>query len=84
MEFIELEKIYRQSDKAFIDILNAIRTKTLEDKHIKMLNRRINKDIDLSEGMIYLAGTNSQVDMINNQYLNKISKPITSFVAKTK
>jgi hypothetical protein len=49
MEFIELEKVYRQSDKAFIDILNAIRTKTLEDKHIKMLNRRISKNIDLSE-----------------------------------
>jgi len=84
MEFIELEKVYRQSDKAFIDILNAIRTKTLEDKHIKMLNRRISKDIDLSEWMIYLAGTNSQVDIINNQYLDKISKPIASFVAKTK
>lgn len=84
MEFIELEKVYRQSDQTFIDILNAIRTKTLEDKHLRLLNRRISKDINLSEWMVYLAGTNSQVDLVNSQYLDKISKPITKFTAKVK
>ena len=41
MEFIELEKVYRQSDASFIEILNAIRTKTIEDKHFVMLNRNV-------------------------------------------
>jgi hypothetical protein len=49
MEFVELEKVYRQSDQTFISILNAIRTKTLEQKHLDLLNRRISKEVSLSE-----------------------------------
>jgi hypothetical protein len=55
MEFVELEKVYRQSDQTFISILNAIRTKTLEAKHLSLLNRRLGHDLTLSEGMVYLA-----------------------------
>lgn len=84
MEFVELEKIYRQKDQDFIDILNWIRTKNLEEKHLLLLNNRISNNVSLSEWMIYLAGTNMQVDNINNQYLAKITKPSTKFVAKIK
>jgi ATP-dependent exoDNAse (exonuclease V) alpha subunit len=49
MEFVELEKVYRQSDQSFIDILNAIRTKTLENKHLALLNRRVSQIRNLSE-----------------------------------
>ena len=84
MEFIELEKVYRQSDQSFIDILNAIRTKTLEPKHLSLLNSRVSAKKILSEGMVYLAGTNAQVDKINSDYLVKIKEPPYTFKAKVK
>ena len=31
LEFVELEKIYRQTDKEFIGLLNAIRNKSVTD-----------------------------------------------------
>ncbi len=81
MEFVELEKVYRQSDQDFISILNAIRNKTLELKHLNKLNARVSKSIELSEWMVYLAGTNAQVDAINTEYLGKINKPVTTHTA---
>lgn len=84
MEFIELEKVYRQSDQKFIDILNAIRTKTLTDKHLNLLNTRITEDIDIADGMVYLAGTNAVVDTINQMYLADIDVRAVNFKATSK
>ncbi len=84
MEFIELEKVYRQSDQKFIDILNAIRTKTLTDTHLNLLNTRVTEDIDISDGMVYLAGTNTIVDTINQMYLADIDIRAVNFKATSK
>jgi hypothetical protein len=40
MEFIELEKVYRQKDKRFLDILNSIRNNTVTDDEMKEINKR--------------------------------------------
>ena len=84
MEFIELEKVYRQSDQAFISVLNAIRTKTLEDEHLDLLNRRVSRDIKLTDGMVYLAWTNAMVDTINDKYLAEVNKPAVVFKGHAK
>lgn len=49
MEFVELEKIYRQTDQTFITILNAIRTKTLEPHHLSSLNACVVQNTSLVE-----------------------------------
>lgn len=41
MEFIELNKIYRQKDQEFIELLNKIRNGTIEDSDIDQLNTRL-------------------------------------------
>ena len=46
MEFVELEKIYRQKDQSFIDLLNAVRTNTVHDRHMATLSERIVHDAD--------------------------------------
>ena len=85
MEFIELEKIYRQTDQKFIDILNAIRTKTLTPNHLNSLNTCVVQNVStVQEGMIYLAGTNAKVDEINQQYLDRITMRSTTFSASSK
>lgn len=40
MEFVELEKIYRQTEEDFILLLNAIRNRSVTDEDIGRLNRR--------------------------------------------
>ncbi len=85
MVFVVLEKIYRQTDQKFIDILNAIRTKTLQLKDLNRLNARVVPTVStIKEGMIYLAGTNAKVDEINDRYLANIPLRATSFSAKSK
>ncbi|NCN68698.1 MAG: AAA family ATPase [Candidatus Altiarchaeum hamiconexum] len=41
MEFIELEKIYRQKDEKFIKSLNAIRNNTVTNDNLEILNARV-------------------------------------------
>ena len=40
MEFIELEKVYRQTEPEFIALLNAIRNRSCTDEDIERLNAR--------------------------------------------
>jgi ATP-dependent exoDNAse (exonuclease V) alpha subunit len=41
MAFVELDKIYRQHDQHFIDLLNAIRNKSVSEEEIELLNGRV-------------------------------------------
>ena len=49
MEFIELEKVYRQKDAGFLKLLNAIRNNTATDDDMNEINKRYIPDFrDLS------------------------------------
>ena len=73
MEFVELEKIYRQKDKAFIDLLNAIRTNSITHEHLQILNKRFDPDFDNDEDdYIHLTTTNAMAKEVNEYYLNKL------------
>ncbi len=84
MEFIQLEKVYRQSDQQFISLLNAIRTKTVEQKHLDLLNTRVDVDFEIADGMVYLAGTNAIVNTINQTYLADVDHRPVVFKASSK
>lgn len=70
---IELSHIFRQSDKKFIDILNKVRTKTIDDQALEELNKRYvpsfkpNED----EGYIVLTTHNANAAEINHSKLNE-------------
>jgi len=75
MEIIELEKVYRQSDKKFIDILNSIRNNTVKDRHLETLNKRFQRNVspeNFEKGQIYLATTNRLAEEINKINLEKL------------
>jgi len=79
-EFIELEKIYRQKDDRFIEILNRIRNNTVTDSDIKELNKRVVKEINEDEKyMIYLTPLNKTAKEINEKKLISLNKKIYSF-----
>ncbi|WP_353684536.1 AAA family ATPase [Thermodesulfovibrio sp. 3907-1M] len=73
-EFIELEKVYRQSDIQFLEILNSIRNNTVNDEIIERLNKRVNPDFEPGEDdfYVYLTTTNKMAEKINSEKLSKI------------
>jgi len=84
IKLIELEKIYRQKDQKFIEILNGIRNRSITDEMIEMLNQRYIPDFkpDKKAFFIYLATKNEIATRINRDRLNNIKGKIYKFVAE--
>ncbi|MBI5754399.1 AAA family ATPase [Candidatus Peregrinibacteria bacterium] len=76
MEMVELEKIYRQKDPGFIELLNKIRNSSVLDGDIQKLNCRHNPDFDdydkSEEFCITLTTTNAAADNLNNRKLSQL------------
>lgn len=75
IQMVELEKIYRQKDGAFIRILNAIRSNTVEDSCLKELNQRVGMSLpEPKKGQagfaVTLVPTNAQALEINHVHLD--------------
>jgi ATP-dependent exoDNAse (exonuclease V) alpha subunit len=81
MEFIELEKIYRQKDEDFIAILNAIRNNSITDKELGTLNQRYDPEFipDPNDFYIWLTSINKAADKINRDHLSRISSPLITY-----
>lgn len=81
---IELDHIYRQSDTAFIEILNQVRTNSLNTKNLAILNSRYVPDFNPKDkdGYITLTTHNSQADEINESKLNSIKSKLLTFTAE--
>ena len=70
LEFIELEKIYRQSDAGFIAILNAIRNNTITPAELAALNRRVGAPQKSGLGCaVQLLTTNAAAHAVNLERL---------------
>ncbi len=74
MEFIELEKVYRQKDQGFLDLLNGIRNNSITDSDIEKINKRCDPGFKEKAGdfYIYLTTTNALADDINNSKLTEL------------
>ncbi|MBK9537039.1 MAG: AAA family ATPase [Flavobacteriales bacterium] len=68
---IELDKIFRQQDGEFIDILNNLRNNTVTAKDVETLNAHYKANIPKSEqdGVITLTTHNRIADELNNEAL---------------
>ena len=77
--YIELRKIYRQKEQAFIDILNRIRTGLVEHQDIQQLNTLYNPQPQKESGYIILCTHNRIADSINQESLNKLTTPAHTF-----
>lgn len=78
---IELTKVYRQSNPAFINILDNIRTSNVTSSDLDMLNRQVGADIDTSGSLlsITLSTRRDTVDYINSTRLAEISGKASVF-----
>lgn len=68
---IELTKVYRQTDKVFVNVLDHIRTNTAGAADLQLLNTRYNVPLKQKENDLYitLATRRDTVDYINEQKL---------------
>lgn len=73
IEYIELEKVYRQTETDFIDLLNTIRNRTCNESDLDRLNGRLieNYDPPDNEFIIILTSTN---DLATSRNLAKLEE----------
>jgi ATP-dependent DNA helicase PIF1 len=84
--FIALQKIYRQQDPVFINVLNAVRNNTATDEHLNILNRRCNSpenNFKFEKFAIYLTPTNARARQVNNFFLEKNSRELKRYTGRT-
>ncbi|MBN2238684.1 MAG: AAA family ATPase [Dehalococcoidales bacterium] len=84
MDYIELDKVYRQSDQDFIDLLNSIRNNTINDNGLEILNSRYEPDFEPppDEMYIYLTTTNKLAEQINTGRLLSLDSAPRKFTGK--
>jgi len=73
--YLELEKIFRQTDSEFIDLLNHFRLNKISKTDIDIINKQYKQEFNLldNEGYIYLTTHNYKADTINKQALEKLN-----------
>lgn len=82
INIIELQKVYRQEDQTFINILNNIRVNNVDDADLAKINSRVvGLTPNETDGIITLTTTNAKVKDINSQKLAQINQPLHQFVA---
>lgn len=84
MEFMELEKIYRQHDPEFIDLLNSIRNKSISAEGIDLLNQRYQPEFEppSKDFFVYLTTTNDMAAQVNKAQLSKLRGRLRCFVGQ--
>lgn len=82
---IELKTVYRQSDGAFLDLLNHIRENRCNEQILEALNRRYIPDFQprKEEGYIRLVTHNYQAQRINEHELEQLPGRAVTFRAQT-
>lgn len=83
---IELKHIYRQSDNAFISILNKVRDNNLDEESLLKLNSRYQPDFnpDDKEGYIILTTHNATANNTNENKLHVLKGKSHYFKAQIK
>lgn len=74
-----LEEQHRQDDNSLLDILNAIRTNTVDESHYEDLSLRITPS-PTDQDIIKLYTHNAHVDDINAKELNKLKTESKTYI----
>lgn len=79
---VELKKIYRQRDEAFIELLGAVRENRMTRELLQKLNSRYIPDYKAPDGCITLCSHNAEARSINDSRLKAIDSPEYTFHAE--
>lgn len=82
---LELSTVYRQSDRFFLDILNKIRSGSIDTNSLSILNEQCNPKFKSSsdeEGYIRLTTHNKRAAKVNKERLDELETPEFVFEAE--
>ncbi|MFC2033090.1 AAA family ATPase [Chloroflexota bacterium] len=81
MEFVELQKIYRQHDEQFITLLNGIRNNSVTTEGLELLNERYQPEFEPppDDFYVYLTTTNKLAEEINSKRLAGLKGRLYTF-----
>jgi ATP-dependent exoDNAse (exonuclease V) alpha subunit len=82
LELIELQTVYRQENRQFLHLLDAIRLNRLDYDDVEELNARHLPDEQTPDFSITLSARNAQVNTINQKALDDIPMPAKNYLAK--
>ena len=71
---IEFQKVYRQSDEDFLDILNKMRNGEVTNEDLALLNKHVSMDSDKEDYSVTLTSFNFMAEKINDEKLNAIEE----------
>jgi sorbitol-specific phosphotransferase system component IIA len=71
---VELDVIFRQTDGRFVDLLNALRNNTLQERDVDLLNAhyRTEAEVEAMEEVITLTTHNYRAEDINERALREL------------
>jgi len=73
MEFVELEKVYRQSEEEFIRLLNAIRNRTATDADLARINENCDPGFIPPDDEFYITLTSTN-DLASSRNREKLAR----------
>lgn len=82
IEMLELNKVYRQDNKHFLRLLEAIRMNEIDYDILEEINRRVVPKFDPPAFYITLTATNATANRINQQKLAQLDFPERKYQAK--
>lgn len=72
VEMLELRKVYRQDNRHFLRLLEAIRLNQIDRDDLEDINDRYNPDFEAQDFYITLSARNATVNTINEKELKRI------------
>jgi PIF1-like helicase/Helix-turn-helix domain len=79
--YIELSKIFRQSDDRFISVLNNLRNNKISTQDVQILNQYVQPNFDLkaNKGYITLTTHNAKADTMNVKSLEDLEGKLVTY-----
>ena len=82
MGMIELQHVFRQEERRFLRLLEAVRLNRADYDDLEDLNQQYDPDFEAEKGYITLSARNKTVDSINKKEMDKIDLPGRWYQAK--
>ena len=84
LRMIELTKVYRQKERNFINLLDAIRTRQFDYDEMETLNERYLPDAVIEEPYLTLCSTNAAAQQINTEKLEQLPSATYTYSGEVK
>lgn len=79
---IELRTVYRQENRRFIRLLDAIRLRRIDLEEFEEINERYEEEIEDEDFYVTLSARNAEVDAINERKLEELPNEEYAYLAK--